>query len=340
MICGQSRFEMKVENDVFPDRPTLPKTHADGDHNVKVLFIAGLGRSGSTMLGNILGQVQGVIATGEVRYLWERGLGEDRMCGCGLKVRQCDFWQSVLRRSFGGLSTPSIRRMTMLRRALTRTRQLPFFMVPRLSRLLGARLSEYQDYLQALYRAIAEVSGSDVVVDSSNSPMYAYVLKESPGVDLSSLHLIRDSRAHAYSWQRRREWMDADEPVSMPRYGVIKSSIWWSTWNLAAEVLLKGPAHEYLMIRYEDLVDHLEESLREILAMVGLSDRQLPLLSERTVSLHATHTVAGNPMRFDVGQVDITADVEWVERMSPTKRWIVTRMTGRLLRRYGYMGER
>ena len=46
-----------------------------------VLYIAGTGRSGSTVLANILGEVDGVFAAGEVRYLWQRGLKEGRLCG-------------------------------------------------------------------------------------------------------------------------------------------------------------------------------------------------------------------------------------------------------------------
>jgi hypothetical protein len=130
--------------------------------------------------------------------------------------------------------------------------------------------------------------------------------------------------------------MDMDVPIPMPRYGVMKSSLWWLTWNWAAEALLKRSDHGYLMLRYEDLVDNLKDSLREILDVMGISDRRLPLLSGGKVSMHATHTVAGNPMRFDVGDVAITADVEWMERMSPTKRWIVTQMTAPMLKRYGY----
>ena len=43
-----------------------------------VLYIAGTGRSGSTVLANILGEVEGVFTAGEVRYLWQRGLREGR----------------------------------------------------------------------------------------------------------------------------------------------------------------------------------------------------------------------------------------------------------------------
>ena len=64
-----------------------------------VLYIAGTGRSGSTVLANILGEVDGVFTAGEVRYLWQRGLREGRLCGCGVPVRECPVWGDVLTRT-------------------------------------------------------------------------------------------------------------------------------------------------------------------------------------------------------------------------------------------------
>jgi hypothetical protein len=63
---------------------------------VKVLYIAGSGRSGSTILDNTLGQIDGFFSVGELRYIWERGLIEDRLCGCGERVHQCPFWAAAL----------------------------------------------------------------------------------------------------------------------------------------------------------------------------------------------------------------------------------------------------
>ena len=46
---------------------------------VTVLFIAGMGRSGSTILSRLLGQAPGVCYVGELCYLWDQGLTNDRM---------------------------------------------------------------------------------------------------------------------------------------------------------------------------------------------------------------------------------------------------------------------
>ena len=69
---------------------------------MKVLYVAGSGRSGSTIVDNILGQLDGVGRVGEVRFLWERGMLEDRTCGCGAAFSACPFWRAVLERAFGG----------------------------------------------------------------------------------------------------------------------------------------------------------------------------------------------------------------------------------------------
>jgi len=43
-----------------------------------------------------LGSLDGVFCDGEIRHLWERGLRDDRLCGCGVSFRTCPVWRSVL----------------------------------------------------------------------------------------------------------------------------------------------------------------------------------------------------------------------------------------------------
>ena len=54
---------------------------ADVESKSKVLYIAGWGRSGTTILGNILGQVEGMFSVGEIRFLWDAETFRDRRCG-------------------------------------------------------------------------------------------------------------------------------------------------------------------------------------------------------------------------------------------------------------------
>jgi hypothetical protein len=62
----------------------------------KVLFIMGMTRSGSTVLDNVLGEVDGFFSAGEVRLIWKRGILESRSCGCGSPVLECPVWREVV----------------------------------------------------------------------------------------------------------------------------------------------------------------------------------------------------------------------------------------------------
>jgi hypothetical protein len=67
------------------------------DSGIRILYIAGAGRSGSTLLANILGQVEGFFTAGELISIWERGLIQDRFCGCGVPFHDCEVWTGILR---------------------------------------------------------------------------------------------------------------------------------------------------------------------------------------------------------------------------------------------------
>ena len=61
----------------------------------KVLYIGGFGRSGSTLVERILGQLPGFCSAGEIVFLWQRGLIDGQLCGCGVPVPECEFWSRV-----------------------------------------------------------------------------------------------------------------------------------------------------------------------------------------------------------------------------------------------------
>ena len=74
-----------------------------GGTAIKVVYIAGHNRSGSTLLDRMLGQIEGFIAVGELRQLWWRGLEENQACGCGAPFHDCRFWAEVIRTAYGTL---------------------------------------------------------------------------------------------------------------------------------------------------------------------------------------------------------------------------------------------
>lgn len=301
---------------------------------LRVLYIAGLGRSGSTILANSLGQVEGFFSAGELNFIWKHNVLENRLCGCGTPFRECPVWQEIFRRAFGGMDAVDARRMISLQASGARTRHVLPMLVPAGRRRIASRLREYLANTGRLYRAMAEVTGSRVIVDSSKEPAYGYAVGMIPGVDLRVVHLIRDPRAAAYSWLRKKEQPDSETRRYMFRMGPGRSAVLWDAWNLSAEALWRG--RSYLRLRYEDFVAAPGPALRSVLDLAGEPEAPLPLVGEREVKLGVSHTVSGNPNRFETGAVELRPDERWRSGMTPRDRALATALTLPLLPRYGY----
>jgi hypothetical protein len=305
------------------------------DERVKVLYVVGLGRSGSTILSNSLGQIGGCFSAGELNFIWRHNVLENRLCGCGRPFRECPVWTRVMEEAFGGMDGVDPREMMRLQASGTRTRHIPLMLAPRGERVLRERLEKLLINYRRLYEAIGSVTGSRVIVDSSKEPAHGYAMSLVPDLDFYVLHLIRDPRAAAYSWLKKKPQPDTDTKEHMVRFSPTKSSALWNSWNASAEALWRRTRDKYLRLRYEDFVADPRKSLERILEFVGLT-AELPLAGEREVMLGISHTVSGNPNRFETGAVELRPDHEWISNMRPRHRALVTALTFPLLKHYGY----
>lgn len=301
------------------------------EERTKVLYIVGLGRSGSTILSNSLGQIEGFFSAGEICYIWRQNFIENRLCGCGRPFDECPVWTEVVEKAFP--SGVDARHMMRLQAAGARTRHIPLMLTEKGTRAITGRLGKWQNNSARLYDAIQSVTDSRVIVDSSKEPAYGYALSTIPNVDFRVLHLVRDPRAAAYSWLKKKPQPDSQHREFMHRFSPTKSAALWDTWNASAEALWRGG--KYLHLRYEDFVANPRKSFENILSLLD-EDAELPLAGERKVMLGVSHTVSGNPNRFDTGSVELRPDHAWKQEMNPRDRNLVTGLTLPLLYRYGY----
>lgn len=309
------------------------------DTAARVVYIGGYSRSGSTLLLRLLAEQPDFAAVGELFDIWERSYLQNQLCGCGYGFRECPFWTDVTMDAFG--CAPCAVEATQLNETRARVQghsRIPLLWLPVLrSARFQRRLSDYASTLAQIYQSVHKVAGSAFVVDSSKVPQYAWVLADSAELELHVVHLVRDSRATAFSWQRQRLRPEiTSTPTYMARHSVLRSAAEWSLFNYLLRSRRKAFA-SYTVLRYEDLVADPRRALRQVLDAVGIPDA--PVITsddEAGICLRTSHTASGNPDRFQVGKVSIELDDEWIRSMSPVKRAIVTTITARGLTRYGY----
>ncbi|MGI5273472.1 sulfotransferase [Nonomuraea sp. CA-218870] len=289
----------------------------------RVIFLGGLGRSGTTLLERLLGELPGVAPLGEVVHLWERGVLAGEPCGCGRAFPDCPFWREVGERAFGGWTPALAGRVVTLRRRVDRTRRLG---------RAHADLPEYVEVYRTLYRAAADVAGAGSVVDSSKHASLAYCLLAG-GVDPHVVQVVREPRAVAHSWAKTVERPEDGRP--MTRWPPGRTAVHWTAQNLALEALARRGA-QVTRVRYEDLIAAPGDTLGALADELGLPPSGLPFLRGTTAHLTSAHTASGNPMRFGVGPIELSRDDGWRLGLPRRQQSLVAALTWPLRARYGY----
>jgi hypothetical protein len=303
-----------------------------------VLYIGGWGRSGSTLLSHLLGELDGMVSVGELRYVWQAGPAANELCGCGRQFADCEFWQAVGREAFGGWEHVDVEEVLELEADVLRHRNIPLLALPRLFPAHAAKVGRYAELTGRLYEAILTVSGAHTVVDSTKNPPYAYFLRRAPGVRLRVLHLVRDSRGVVHSWMKKVERPEiTGDAAYFEEFSPWKAGIRWMQCNLAFDVLrLRTPT---VRMRYEALAAEPAAEVARAMRKLG-ENVDVSSLTGGSVEVSGQHSVRGNPMRFAHGRQRVKADEAWRRDMALPVRRTVLALTWPLLWRYGYLRGR
>ena len=300
-----------------------------------VIYLVGASRSGSTIISNMLGQIDGCFAVGELWNLWRRGLLERRLCGCGVPVPECPVWSKVLARAFSAqVLDEDAHRIDVMARRKLKTRRLPAILA-NFDRPPDMDADDYRRLLCRLYRAVAEVTGCRIIIDSSKGPEYGLLLASLPGVRVIMVNVVRDPRAVAFSAQRKVPLHEFSDQRFMQRVPAWVGARRWLKAQLITGAVVRWHQPGYSCIKYEDFSREPGAVITALSRLAGTTT-SLPFLTDHSAQLRPTHSVAGNPARFDTGSVAIRIDDEWCTAMGARDRAIVTVLTLPLLLYHGY----
>lgn len=299
---------------------------------IKVIFIMGASRSGSTVLNALLGTDRDTTAVGELTNLPRAGWINGEYCACGEAVDRCPFWTDVLHdwQENSG-STPE-----QLAERQDEVERLRYGYRPLLS-VGRRRLADYGRLTTNIFGAVTKCSCRSAVVDASKNPVRAIALAANSAIDLRLIHLVRDVRGVAWSLKKPylkdiRGGIQRDMPGSS--FG--KTAVFWAMSNALCEIAMKKlPPDRRMQLRYEDLVGDPGASLKRIEAVTDLDLSGALELVEQGTAIPFEHTVAGNRVRMSEG-IMLAADFEWQQRMSAADQRRLRRIVWPFMHRYGY----
>lgn len=304
---------------------------------VSVVYIVGSGRSGTTLMDTILGSHPDLYGAGELALLSVSDFFHQIYCPCQNRVDECPFWLKVVEVWFQRTGLTHLNQHNELRRKFEGPQMRGFTRLMREKMIRTSAFTEYALQTTELYRAIREVTGRTMIVDSSAIPMRALSLSMMPDIDLRVIHIVRDARGVAWSLKKG---LKADPKAGIgasevPR-PVWRSSLTWIAYNLLSNwVCRQLPASNVAFCRYEDLSSSSESVLRRFGEFLQIDFEEIIERIKSGGALKVGCSFAGNRMRMK-GEVRIRLDTDWVQMLSPREKQTVLRMCGWLMRQYGY----
>lgn len=253
--------------------------------NPRVLYIMGMGRSGTTILDVLLGNCNGVVSGGELTYAVRDVMTRNVECSCGAHARECSTWSRVAQEC-GWTDDSAARLDASLRYVDWHSR---FFLMT-LGLMSKDSLREYQQINQKLFDAIAAVSGSHVVVDSSKYPGRALALTRVLSSEVRVLCLIREPQGLIAAFDKPHvDEQKPKRPLSVAAYYVYLLIAFKVTmWRLGGSVLL---------VRYEELVSEPTMQVTRIAEWAGVDPRMARERLDSNAVLEIGHIVTGNRLR-------------------------------------------
>ena len=319
-----------------------PKPTASSSAPVRVIYVMGAGRSGSTALEAMLGDHEDAVAVGELAniFLYWNDLIH---CSCGLRGPECGVWKDIERRfcELTGLSSFLEHNRLMQRFEGFDPRRglgLPQWLRMSLAEKAPDRDAElWKQRNVAIYQAVADVTGKRVIIDSSKSPLRARALCLTSELDVRLVHLTRDVRGVA--WSRLKAYRKAPKlgfGKDHPPTPVWRSVAYWGVMNMLGSMVRRSyPDCPSLLVRYEDYTTEPMREFGRISEVVGLDYTQI---AERLIAgqpVRPQHTSAGNPVRMQ-GAIRLSPDYEWMEKLPESDRATCWRLASWMMRSYGY----
>jgi Sulfotransferase family len=279
--------------------PELREPASAGAARPRVVYVMGAGRSGSTVLGVVLGNCDGVFYAGEL----DAWLRKEGRCNFGGDARE-EFWGDVAAEVGEGPSLFGERARRYVEHSTAIFRPRPG------RRALRRR---YRRIAASLYGAIAARSDCGTIVDTSHYPLRARQLQQLEGVDLYLLYLVRDPESVVASFSKR----DVDQPAQSP----LRANVYLHLTNLLSTlVYLRQPRQRRLLVGYEDFVARPEENVARILGWLGLDadvpdlgalDTGLPFQGNRLLRSSSIALQRGGPKRKRRRRLTALAQAPW-----------------------------
>ncbi len=347
-----------------------PRANSEGARGrPQIIYIAGYGRSGSTLLERVLAAHPEIDGLGEVEHLSRAEDFHAASCGCGRPLAECELWGPVISALEADFDFERVRGIQdaadawepgRLGAVTGRGRSgNPCARDARESAGLGdddsatgasgeAAAGEYGLYDRFNVRLFTEVAtrlgDPTYLIDSSKTARLNALRPLSlvrAGFGVRLVHLVRDGRGCMWSYVNKgsNRLLEAgrEGAGARLRFAGLRSALSWRLANRAAEAFGSIYPDSYLRLRYEDFTTDPRAELDRLGAFLGLDLSPQIADLEHGRPFPRVHQVAGNRMRGEE-IISLRPDLGWERELPRRYRLLFRLVNEKMARGYGYSG--
>lgn len=281
---------------------------------VTYLYVTGASFCGSTLFAFLLNTHPKIVSVGEVGGP-NRAKKETYPCSCGVPLSDCKFYQKLAERT-GAMGSSFDISSWETHFQLSNLRDVIVPLWPGYRKTLNRIQQNNIDFA----RACLELTGKQVLADTQKDPSRIKFLRETEGLDLRVIHLVRDVRAGTASIMKNHKIGD---PARAARQ--------WMVSNRNADRACRYVSPDRrLSIRYEDLCANTQGVMDQVSDFLRLD--RAPVPSDIFAS---EHHVIGNRMRLEKTGT-VRQDDSWQQRLSSSDLELIAWVAGKANRLFGF----
>lgn len=263
-----------------------------------VYFIAGYGRSGSTLIANILSSSSRLDNFGEMALYFVNSEMHQRKipCSCGESGQDCKLWGSVQDDVYSIL--------------------YGLYDKIRLKKIMFSPPEFSDNELEVFRNAIKNIVGDrEEFIDASKHPGLIHLYVES-GFNVKIVHCFRGVHETVDSWTKEKSYLR--------KKSVIKAALDWRILNKKVLEIVRFRNLDSIKIGFYDFSCHPGREVNRVLSWMG----QEPFYDQnhrRFDISESFHSIAGNPDKFN--QTNVVEVKKEFGRKPKLYDWVVKLVT-------------
>lgn len=290
--------------------------------NKRIVYIAGYGRSGSTLLDMLLDNNEEIIGVGELIFLFDEYKNNPALS---------PFWKNIVENLLKETAEFTIDDLE----------QLSWDTQNHLKNTSKADQQKYMAMWKNILNQIFEAYPNTIILDSSKSSRLTFhrpLLLKKAGYDLKIIHLVRDPRAVMHSVSKgSNRLLEKGKKSNLFGAGYKGLFSWIYVNTIARRYYKVFNKEDIIRIRYEDLIEHPTETINKLINFIGLKQTVINNLKEGHIECTPGIGISGNRLRRQSNKIILRKDYSWKNKISSFDNIVAKTFAFRLMKKFGYV---